>query len=426
MAFDNENSPKERLQKVLAHAGIASRRNAEMLILEGAVTVNGKVVTELGTRVNPINDKIKVNGKLIQTDVKNIYIVFYKPKGMISALSDPEGRPSLAEVTDAFPARVTPIGRMDFNSEGMLLLTNDGTMGERILKTRDLVKTYLVKVKGHPTDQDLEFLKKGFFTEEGTVRFSNYKLDQRLKNKSWLKLEVSEGSQLDLRDLFNKKGLLVDRIVRTGIGQLSIGDMEPGDFRLVTPADFERSLVAPIVEEAKPMRPRTFMKRESFGGGGTRERKVERERGGFDRDRGTNRKRAGGPARGGRTERPCFGRPERSSFARTDERERPAKKEEDGYGRRRKSRFKQSEDKGVERDIPSARGPRSRTGGAGEERSGRGPRREGRPSERSSFGGRTERGGFGGGRDARGGSRSGAGPRRGGGGGGAKKAFRSR
>lgn len=233
---------KERLQKVLARAGIASRRKAEILIVEGAVTVNGRIVTELGTKVDSKKDKIKVNGKLIYSEVDPLYIALNKPRGVISSLSDPEGRPHLGILLKGIPERVIPIGRLDFNSEGLMLLTNDGDLAEKVVKARGLPRIYMVKVKGHPTSEDLEFLKKGLFTAEGVVRFASFGVEQTLKNKSWIKLEVTEGAKLDLRELLNHRGLLVDRIVRTAIGTLSIKGLEAGEYRFLKRQDLETLL----------------------------------------------------------------------------------------------------------------------------------------------------------------------------------------
>ncbi|MEW6055246.1 MAG: pseudouridine synthase [Bdellovibrionota bacterium] len=235
-------SGKERLQKILARAGIASRRNAEILILEGAVTVNGRVVSELGTKADPEKDKIKVNGKLIFTEVEPSYIALYKPKGVISSLADPEGRRHLGLLLKGLNERVIPVGRLDYNSEGLMLLTNDGAIADQVIKARNLPKVYMVKIKGHPGREELEFLKNGFFTAEGVVRFASFGVEQSLRSKSWLKLEVIEGSGLDLRELLNRKGLLVDRIVRTAIGDISIQGLEPGEYRLLKRKDFERLL----------------------------------------------------------------------------------------------------------------------------------------------------------------------------------------
>lgn len=239
-ALPGKSGQKERLQKVLAKSGVASRRKAELLILDGAVTVNGRTITELGTKVDPAHDKIKVNGQMIVTEVEPIYMALYKPKAVISALSDPEGREHLGGLLRGVRERVVPIGRMDFNSEGLLLLTNDGKIAEKIQKARGIPRVYMIKIKGHPTEKDLDFLKRGIFTAEGVVRVASMGVEQALKNKSWLKLEVTEGASLDLRELLNHRGLLVDRIVRTAIGSVTIQGLEPGDFRFMKRQDFER------------------------------------------------------------------------------------------------------------------------------------------------------------------------------------------
>lgn len=251
MSKDSESTQLERLQKVLARAGIASRRNAEKLILEGHVMVNGKVITELGTKVNALNDKIKVHGKLIYTQVESLYLAFYKPKAVISALSDPEGRPTISDYLKQLPSRVIPIGRMDFNTEGLMLLTNDGDLAEKISKSRDITKTYMIKVKGHPTKEALTFLKKGVFTRDGVLRFADYGVDSKLKNKSWLKVVVSEGAKLDIKEIFNRRGLMVDRIVRSHIGQITIEHLTPGEYEFLRKKDFER-LLSPLTKQALP------------------------------------------------------------------------------------------------------------------------------------------------------------------------------
>lgn len=239
-ALPGTGAQKERLQKVLARSGVASRRKAELLILEGAVTVNGRTVTELGTKVDPVSDKIKVNGQMIMTEVEPIYMALYKPKAVISALSDPEGRQHLGDLLRGVRERVVPIGRMDYNSEGLLLLTNDGKLAEKVSKARGIPRIYMIKIKGHPTEKDLDFLKRGIFTAEGVVRVASMGVEQALKNKSWLKLEVTEGASLDLRELLNHRGLLVDRIVRTAIGNVTVQGLEPGEFKFMKRQDFEK------------------------------------------------------------------------------------------------------------------------------------------------------------------------------------------
>jgi 23S rRNA pseudouridine2605 synthase len=232
----------ERIQKILARCGFGSRRKCEELILEGVVSVNGKLITELGSKADPQKDKIKVRGKLLFTEVDPVYIAFYKPGGVISALSDPEGRPHIGEYLSAIQERVVPIGRMDFTSEGLILLTNDGKIANQILKSKKLKKTYMVKIKGHPEQKELDALKRGIFSSEGVVRFSNMAVDQKLKSKSWLRLEVEQGSSLDLRELLNRRGLMVDKIVRYAIGDLTIDGLRPGLFRRVSARDFAHLL----------------------------------------------------------------------------------------------------------------------------------------------------------------------------------------
>lgn len=179
---------------------------------------------------------------MLYTEIEPLYIALYKPAGVISALSDPEGRPHLGELLRRLPTRVTPIGRMDFNSEGLILLTNDGKLGEAVFKTRELPKTYLVKVKGHPEPKEIEFFKKGIFTQDGVVRFSSCRIAEKLRNKTWLELRVIEGAKLNLRELLNHRGLMVDRIIRTAIGKITTSGMEPGEFKLLKRQDFESLL----------------------------------------------------------------------------------------------------------------------------------------------------------------------------------------
>lgn len=244
----------ERLQKILARAGAAdSRRKAETLIVEGAVTVNGKVVTELGTKADIDTDQIKVNGKMLFIDIDPLYVIFYKPSGMISALSDPENRPNLSELLKQLPSRVVPIGRLDFTSEGLLLLTNDGALAEKIVKMKGLPKVYRVKIKGHSTDDELAFLKRGIVTREGVVKIKSARVDKQLESKSWIELLVTEGSNLNLRELLNQRELMVDRIMRYSIGNITVEGMKPGDFAIVKKKDFEALLTQAVsLDSSKP------------------------------------------------------------------------------------------------------------------------------------------------------------------------------
>lgn len=230
----------ERLQKVLAQAGVGSRREVEEWIVEGVITVNGKIVTELGTKVDPLHDKIKVRRKLVQLQTGLVYALFHKPKGVIGALSDPEGRKCLGDYLTRIPHKIKPLGGLEYNTEGLMLLTNDGAMAEKILKAKSLPKIYMAKVKGHIEDERLEFLKKGLYTGDGVVRFADVKVTHHLQNKSWIRLEIIQGSHLDFKSALAKSGILIDRIIRIAIGNLSLFQLAPGQFHLVSKADFQK------------------------------------------------------------------------------------------------------------------------------------------------------------------------------------------
>src|SRR6516165_11080319 len=156
--------PAERLQKIIAAAGIASRRKAEELITAGLVSVNGQTVTELGTKADPQVDHIKVNGRAIGTAERHVYLLLNKPKGYVTTVTDPEGRPTVLDLVRGVKARVYPVGRLDYLSEGLLLLTNDGELAQKLTHASSHVpKTYLVKVSGKPTDAEISKLRSGIY-----------------------------------------------------------------------------------------------------------------------------------------------------------------------------------------------------------------------------------------------------------------------
>src|ERR1700757_332618 len=154
--------PAERLQKIIAAAGVASRRKAEELITSGKVAVNGQIVTELGTKADPEKDHIRVNGKLLHGAQRHVYLLLNKPKGFVTTVSDPEGRPTVMSLIRGVGSRVYPVGRLDYASEGLVLMTNDGTLAHKLMKAASHVpKTYVVKVSGKPSDQAIERLRGG-------------------------------------------------------------------------------------------------------------------------------------------------------------------------------------------------------------------------------------------------------------------------
>src|SRR5712692_4818809 len=184
----------ERLQKILSRAGLASRREAERWIQEGRVTVNGAVVTKLGSQADTGKDKIKVDGKLIARPVLT-YLLFHKPAGIITSLYDPEGRPHLGEWLETLGKkdRLFPVGRLDFNSSGLLLLTNDGELAQKLTHPRyGVSKVYRVKVHALPSERELDRLRKGIRLEDGWTAPARARIVEVLKKKAWIELELSE------------------------------------------------------------------------------------------------------------------------------------------------------------------------------------------------------------------------------------------
>lgn len=222
----------DRLQKVLAAAGVASRRACETLITEGAVRVNGRVVTELGTRVVPHRDRIDVHGKRVVLQ-KPAYYIVHKPRGMVSTLSDPEGRPTLAEILKRFPERVFPVGRLDFNTSGALLCTNDGLLAESLLRPASGVpKVYVVKMSGHLEEGSLEALRKGVVLEDGyRTRPADVFVIREEGRTSWLQITLREGKNRQIHRMGVAIGHPVMRLARISIAGISTDGLRPGAAR---------------------------------------------------------------------------------------------------------------------------------------------------------------------------------------------------
>jgi 23S rRNA pseudouridine2605 synthase len=231
----------ERLQKILAQAGVASRRKAEEMIEQGRIQVNGKVVTELGTKADATRDHIRVDGKLLQGAERLRYFVLNKPKGFVTTVKDPEGRPTVMQFFDKMRERLYPVGRLDYMSEGLLLVTNDGDLANRLTRAASGVeKTYLVKVAGQPTEADLDILRGGVSIErgktgEGRVRTSPARIRQvRQGDNPWYEVVLIEGRNRELRKMFEEIGHFVEKIRRVGYGPLVL-DQEPGNLRELQP-----------------------------------------------------------------------------------------------------------------------------------------------------------------------------------------------
>ena len=234
----------ERVQKILAQAGIASRRKAEEMISAGLVTINGKIA-KLGDKAIFGKDSVKVKGKLLHKKEAPVYLAFHKPKGVISMLGDPQGRPSLSDYLTQLESRVFPVGRLDFNSEGLLLLTNDGDMAEKLQKNEQVVRVYQVKVKGHPEKEAIERLEKGAKSGTKFIKPYSVKVVQDLAKKSRIEVVFVGGSAIDVKGLFEYKGFLVEKIVRVAIGHLTLRGIAPGTFKHLKASQMEALLKQP-------------------------------------------------------------------------------------------------------------------------------------------------------------------------------------
>src|SRR5579862_6157070 len=236
--------PAERLQKIIAAAGIASRRKAEQLISGGLVSVNGKVVTELGSKADSEKDHIRVNGKLLHGAERHVYLLMNKPKGYVTTLRDPERRPTVMDLLHGVKARVYPVGRLDYASEGLLLLTNDGDFANHLMKAASHVpKTYMVKVAGTPPDGGLAKLREGLSipTDRGRrVRTAPAKIRViRESANPWYEVTLIEGKNRQIRHMFEEIGHHVEKIKRVRYGPLEL-DVHPGKYRKLTPDEVSK------------------------------------------------------------------------------------------------------------------------------------------------------------------------------------------
>lgn len=223
---------QERLQKVISHAGIASRREAERLIIEGRVAVNGSIVTQLGTKVDPTCDKVKVDGKLVKSFPEKVYIVVNKPVGCVSTLKDPQERPVVTDLLGSITTRVFPVGRLDYDAEGLLLLTNDGELAHRLQHPRYRIsRTYEVKVKDIPTDDELSRVRKGIQLEDGVTLPAKVTFLKKAVKNCWLKITIYEGRNKQVKRMCTAIGHPVMKLKRVKIGPLGLGSLSQGQYR---------------------------------------------------------------------------------------------------------------------------------------------------------------------------------------------------
>ncbi|MFH0925944.1 MAG: pseudouridine synthase [bacterium] len=233
---------QERLQKILAEAGIGSRRTCEEYILQGRIKVNTRVVTTLGAKADSSNDRITFDGQVVRPSSKKIYLLVNKPLRYLSSLKDASlNRPIVTDLIKGLKERLYPAGRLDFNSEGLLILTNDGQFAQLLMHPKNKIpKTYLVKVKGIPDDKNINKLSKGVYLEDGKTRPAIVKrLKTPTQNNSWLNITISEGKNKQIRRMCESIGHQVIKLQRIQIGNLRLGDLKPGEYRFLTNSEIE-------------------------------------------------------------------------------------------------------------------------------------------------------------------------------------------
>lgn len=234
----------ERLQKVIAHAGIASRRKAEELILQGKVTVNGEVVKQLGTKVGP-NDVVEVNGIKVEKEAP-VYFLFYKPKGVVTTVKDDKNRKTVLDFFPEVTERIYPVGRLDYDTSGILLMTNDGEFANLLTHPKyEIEKTYIAKVKGIPTREHLKQLQKGVRLDDGLTAPAKAKFlsaDKR-KNTAIIELTIHEGRNRQVRRMFEKIGYPVMKLKRERYAFLDLTGLNAGEWRPLTPHEVKQLIV---------------------------------------------------------------------------------------------------------------------------------------------------------------------------------------
>jgi 23S rRNA pseudouridine2605 synthase len=231
---------EERLHKILAHAGIASRRKAEELIAGGRVSVNGETVTELGSKADLAIDKIKVDGRVLSAPKHHLYIVLNKPKNCVTTVHDPQGRQTVMSFFKGLHERIYPVGRLDYGSEGLLLLTNDGEFANKLTSPASHVtKTYLVKVNGALTPDEEQEFRHGIPMHGRRTAPAGLRLIRKGDNP-WYEVRLVEGRQNQIRIMFKHFGRLVEKLKRVKIGFVDLGSLKPGAYRTLTNAEVAR------------------------------------------------------------------------------------------------------------------------------------------------------------------------------------------
>ena len=231
---------EERLQKILARAGVSSRRGAEELIRQGKVAIDGQVVTEMGMRVDPALHRIECNGSLVTQEEEKVYLLLNKPTGYLSTLADPQGRPIVTDLIDGVSARVFPVGRLDYDTEGALLLTNDGELSQQILHPSfEVNKTYLATVSGKPSRQKLAELAKGIDLEGRRTWPARIKVIATGSRQTTIEIIIHEGRKRQVRKMFAAIDHRVLTLERVAYGGLGLGDLPRGRYRFLNRKDLD-------------------------------------------------------------------------------------------------------------------------------------------------------------------------------------------
>jgi 23S rRNA pseudouridine2605 synthase len=274
-----------RLNKLLAERGLASRRGADKLIEEGLVMVNGKKVYELGIKVNPNKDRITVDGKPIRTKVENVYIMFNKPKNVITSMNDPLERPTVADFVADLDVRVFPIGRLDWDSEGLLILTNDGEYAQRVMHPKtEVTKTYHVKLDGQPEPFKIKKLLTGVSIPGGRVKAKHVEKLKLAKTKTqktsekndWYKIIITEGKNHQVREMFKKIGFDVLKLHRVAIGKLRIGSLGRGEMVFLNEVAANRVFLADLPDEAHGRRDVRHKSKKTIAAGSVTRKKFDK------------------------------------------------------------------------------------------------------------------------------------------------------
>jgi 23S rRNA pseudouridine2605 synthase len=234
---------EERLQKILSKAGVSSRRAAEKMIAEGRISVNRFIVTGPGTKADPEKDEIRVDGKLVSLETERIYLMLHKPQGYVTTLSDPQGRPIVTDLLNGVAARVYPVGRLDYDSEGLLILTNDGEFAQRLQHPRyGIPKTYRVKVEGRLLKGELKALEKGIDLPDGRFVPGGIQLEKANPGSTWLTLTLTDGRNRVIRRAFDSIGHSVTRLIRVAVADITLASLREGAWRTITPREVQRLL----------------------------------------------------------------------------------------------------------------------------------------------------------------------------------------